>query len=695
MLRSFRDAAAVTLAKPAELTLTVDKLRSPVRGFALDQADLAATVKASRVALGGPNVVDETAVRDLSASVRFRGPEGTATATFRGTASRQDGSTANLDGKAEVTDLLHDGELAVAAATVDAEAQVKDVPTEWVEAATGDPRLEKLVGSSLTVAADATVGDGAASRTVDLRAKAQRLTADLPLRLGKKLSLSDPATATLTVTPEAYEAYTAGDASAKKDSAKEGEEAGPKPAGLTLEQPTKVAVEVGRLELPWGSADEQKKENGSPLMDWSAVGFRATATAERVVLGRPEKEKQATVKSLRVRARAAPLAEGMNGDVKAHFSGEEEGTLDATVGMSDLTDGDGRLDWSAASTKLQVDGKRLPVLLVEPWVGKEGVAVDTVGSRADLTATAELDGMEGPVTATLSGENATAELEGRLADGTLRLTEPMEASLTVTETLGRQLLAVVNPVFYSARSAEEPIRLRVEPEGTRIPVFGFDWEKLAIPEAGLAVGKVQLANSGLVRGSILIAKAAGKMKSHDAERITARFTPVVFSVKKGDLVYKRRLDMLLDNSIHLATWGRVDLGKMQADMTLAIMPRTLDKVFDVEGLSEDQAVRIPLKGPLGKPKELATANATELGARIARRRAQRRLAKNNPFSAALGNFGDKLLGGDEPIPSSSIHPLPWVSAEESGKKDEQAEAPSDKAKARGGVEDLLKGLLGN
>lgn len=168
----------------------------------------------------------------------------------------------------------------------------------------------------------------------------------------------------------------------------------------------------------------------------------------------------------------------------------------------------------------------------------------------------------------------------------------------------------------------------------------------------LELGTLILERGPMLQGLMSLAGRLGGFEPSSG-RWQAEFTPAELSLRGGSLEYRRRVDLLLDGRLHLASWGRMDLTNDSVDMVLGLMPHTLAQVFglSVEG---SQALSLPITGSLTSPRIDYGRAATQL----ARLRAQSEMGEGGGLLGALTGALTGQALTQPPEPSAS--PLPWA-----------------------------------
>lgn len=358
----------------------------------------------------------------------------------------------------------------------------------------------------------------------------------------------------------------------------------------------------------------------------------------------------------------------------------EPGNIALDASVSRLLDADGMPAADTASLELDGTLQRMPVALVDQLLNMDGAASATLGATADIELSTRLERMRGPLSLALGSPNARADIKARIEDGDLTLTEPLVAQVEPTPEFGSKVLAKVHPILETTQRAERPIRLEVPAEGVLVPIEDYDFGRITVPRMTLDFGRIVLKSGWLLRGVVGLGQRFGKLGGVEKEEFVAWFTPGVLELADGRIQYARRLDVLLAEKLHLATWGDADIVGDQSNLVLAFMPGTMERVFSIT-VADDDALHVPITGPLSSP----SVDFKKAGADLARLRAQEEVSGENPLAGALlGAVAGKATGrGGGPVPPPSVTPLPWaeqleaLDAAEDRRRQSATQEPSD------------------
>lgn len=632
------------LASPTPVELSLSTLSATVSPFAINTVQLQGVAKLPRAELAGEGDLKGAAISDTTATLAFEGARGSATLKLDGKASAPGQSQPGpLTADIAASNLLNkEGAFDTAAATVEVKAlKLQGLPTSFVDALAGQQgKLVALAGPTLDITATASLANLSQPRgTAEATVKSSNLNADASLKLAEMIEATRPIKVNLKLTPEAFAALT-------KPAPSTSPAATPAPAPIQLTRPADVSLTVNTLRYPMA---------GGPF-DPARAAVDASLSIPQMQMLDPASKQNVSLHNLAATLKAPSLAQPLALQANAEIrSGQETGKLLVSGSLADLFTAEGKPNTAALSADLTASLAKFPVGLADALLKQEGMLLAALGASLNADATVKLNKMQGPVTLALNSTSAQASIKALLDSQWLTLSEPMTADLTVSPELSTKLFARVSPFFKGISKEDGPVKLLIPHEGFRVPVNGFDIEKITIPMASLDLGKARLQNDSLVKLTMAALKQGG------GQEMDAWFTPAVLSVEGGYVRFTRRVDFLLNNNLHLALWGEADLRttdgqESQYVQTLGLTEQVLAKSFGIDGLPKGEMMRVPVRGTSSKPEIDFSRTLTDLG----KLQAQSRLAKLNPLAGAVLNTLIKEALGGPPIPPASADPLPWA-----------------------------------
>jgi len=286
---------------------------------------------------------------------------------------------------------------------------------------------------------------------------------------------------------------------------------------------------------------------------------------------------------------------------------------------------------------IQIDVKNFPAIDFD----------DILGPSIDLKGSITRTKSQGSLDLNVSSANLKTHLIGLLTEDAFTITSPLLTTLRLTPQLSTLLLKDANPLFLTGIEAQNPITLRIEPKDFSFPL-PFSIEKLKVGKATLDLGKVRCQNGKSLSSLILLLKAS---RLADAKQMNAWFTPVSFQINHG-ILDAGRMDILLADSIHLCTWGKINLLKDRLDMILGLPADTLLQSFGIKNLPENYVLKVDVRGTTKEP-EIVTGPA---GAKIAALIAAGQIPKKGVFGGLADIFTKPQE--DENVPPAQ-RPFPW------------------------------------
>lgn len=280
------------------------------------------------------------------------------------------------------------------------------------------------------------------------------------------------------------------------------------------------------------------------------------------------------------------------------------------------------------------------------------------GNTIDAQLSVDLHKMNGPLMTRIEGKNGQTDLEGQINQGVVTLKKPFEVQTNMTPELSRTFLSENMPILKNAMGAEQPLKIVIEPSGFSFPLIPFKFDQIQIQKGAFHLGKVLFRNEDELKTILNIIKPINE------NQVIIWFTPIYFQLAKGKLSVNR-VDMLVAQSFHLASWGQIDLTSHQMDMVIGIDEKTLKSVFGIFGLSSKDMFLIPIKGRNGK----IDIDKTKILARIGALTAQKHAGDIGQILGGVFDIATSLADG--PVPEPTTQPLPWENQEQKPKKEKE------------------------
>ncbi|HSX13456.1 MAG TPA: hypothetical protein VLE96_03450 [Chlamydiales bacterium] len=258
-----------------------------------------------------------------------------------------------------------------------------------------------------------------------------------------------------------------------------------------------------------------------------------------------------------------------------------------------------------------------------------------------LGPTVNLNGTfsQGTLSIHFSSPLAGASINAGITNNKVSLTEPIRATLQLTDDFRNELLKHISPSMLTDFSLKNPVTLYIPSGSFRLP-----FSHLEITNAELNLGQARLRSGETLRSTLSIFKKIGK-------RFDIWFTPITFSIQ-GNALHLERFDALLDQSVHLCAWGELRNHKVR--MMLGIPSDTIKSSFGIQTLSSNYVLTIPVHGTLQHPKFDTGPAIAKIAAMSASKEIPSKAGKI--FGGALNLFTQAQGEDDIPPPK---RPFPW------------------------------------
>lgn len=680
----------VRLSASTELQLEVTDLAMALSPFEHTQTLVSGQLRGDEISVLLPSLGRDTTLSATRVDFSYQGSEDAGTIDFGTRCCVGEGEEpGQLEATIRAGNLFANGVFDAQQATLDAQAMVSMFPTEFLALALGQDVLTDLVGPAVNLTASATQsGQGTPSEiSVSVNGQSQHTDFQTVFTLGETLALTQPASLQWTLTPDGF----------KSLQQWLDPESGAQATELGLTENLSAELNVETLRWPLSAVALGDTAARQP------ASVDAVLQIPRIAVRADNETSPITLESLEARITSTNLSEATNvafSAVMPHVPNDPAGPtgqVSLAASAQRLLNDKGEWVPDEAGVQAQFEAIDLPVPLIDAWLDLNALGTETLGDVLNISGETDLLNMSGPVSLSINGPFAKASINGEMTPNELTLTSPLVAELRITEQLGRAFLSKIHPIFETVRESQQPVRLEISDQGFLLPITGARLEDISIPELTLDFGQLTLGNGWLLDGTIALAQQFGVLDATERETWSAWFTPLLLEMQNGRVSYRRRLDLLLDDRLHLSTWGSADLAEEKINMTFALMPDTLNSLFGLS-VAPGDALRMPISGSLSAPRVDFGRATVDLG----RIRSQRRLSDKDPLlGAVVGALGNAAVG--EPVPLPSVDPLPWPppapvevppeSAESSGTETPAQPDPAQPERPKSLEEQAVEGLF--
>lgn len=283
---------------------------------------------------------------------------------------------------------------------------------------------------------------------------------------------------------------------------------------------------------------------------------------------------------------------------------------------------------------LQIAIREMPAIALAEWFKEERLP-QVLGSTFNINGTLT----QNSLLAEISSPQTKATIHTHLSNNTITLTEPLKATLQVSDALTLELLKQISPSILTHFSLKQPISIQIASGHFQLPFSNPTFSNVMID-----LGKATITSGETLRSLLSIFKTTSKT-------FDIWFTPISFNLIDQNIHFER-FDALLDQTIHICAWGDILHEKLR--MTLGVPSDTLKSSFGIITLSPNFVLTIPIGGNIQNPKfDTGTAFA-----RIAAISASKQIPTKagKIFGGALNIFSQTQ--NEEKVPPP-IRPFPW------------------------------------
>jgi hypothetical protein len=310
----------------------------------------------------------------------------------------------------------------------------------------------------------------------------------------------------------------------------------------------------------------------------------------------------------------------------------------------------GNIEQFPATYSLQGKLSAFPSIILDNLLEAKGFIHKLAGDFFDLEGSVRSVSHEGFLDLTFSSPHCQTKIFGEFDGQVIRLQKPLTAFIKPSPAFSDVLTKDINPLFLRGIYAKEFMVLKLLPDNFIFPYAPFDLKRLGL-QGSLAPGKLLIENGPTLRSLIHLLK---NTRLESSRQMNAWFAPFDFRIQNS-VVETGRLDVLLADSIHVCTWGNIDLKHDRLDMFLGLPAETLAQSFGIKELPSNYILKIPIKGTSSKPELITGPAIAQITALVA--------AQNLPIPK-IGKIVGKVvnsvsqLKNERDVPPAN-RPFPW------------------------------------
>ncbi|MFA6119052.1 MAG: hypothetical protein WCT85_05190 [Parachlamydiales bacterium] len=295
-------------------------------------------------------------------------------------------------------------------------------------------------------------------------------------------------------------------------------------------------------------------------------------------------------------------------------------------------------------TITKIEGKNIPTLGIDQLLfykkkPYQKLLIQSIGPSFNISINSDLNNLSGPINIDFVSEFSRGKINFFIENNILSLKDTATFSLN---------LPPINPPFiknlnYLRSEMGHPIVLKIFSDGFSLPIKPFEIKNFKIKHAFLDLNKLIVSNTGIIQTISNISKMAPN------DLVSIWFTDINLQLQDG-IIYTDRMDFLVDDTIHMCTWGNINLLEKSLHLYLGITQEILQNIFGIKNLPEEYIIKIPIKGSIENPKiDVSSATAKIL--------ALSTLQSSSKIGALIGNVVTQFQN-DKNIPKPK-KPYPW------------------------------------
>ncbi len=620
----------------------------PIKDFQnirnLSQLDLSGIVNIDQIAVQLNQLKDSLLIQDLSLPWEVKAKENKAHGEIHGYIYIGEKTSGKVDYILTVTNWLNKDKLDLSNAFLSTKAELKQIPVPLIAEIIKEQRLSALIGPLLDLTVDADLSLNQLKGKAKYTFLGEGLQGTGQLEVDHFVYGLTPFKMNLKVTPERFTTLRSFIIGEKTDH-------------LTLADSAQVTLNMGVL-----------------VIEKSQISFTLNAETDRLVVIDTISGKSMTFENIQAKAESMDLYKKLDFNITAHQ--KSIGQTSDFIAKGVLEDAflhDGSFNKTGLTLLLDVNISDLPLSLfcdtfcVDKSIDQKIEAL--FGPTLNVNVHTALKQANGPVQAILNGPTGQVTLDARIENGMLYLNQPFHANFTATKALGHSILQDIFPLLSGTVSADQPFKITIEHSGFAFPIRDFDLSGIQISKGTLSLGDVKFTKDGQL-GEIL-----SLLTPADANLISVWFTPLYFSMNKGELNLSR-IDMLISNHFPIAAWGTLNFPKDKIQMMIGLSGDAISYAFNVD-VDSEYMLKLPLKGKIASPSLDKSKATTKIGALVAH-------SQKSTHGSILGAVLDLASGGltDDKPPRPTTQPFPWEKQTEADRQKRLNEENAKEEKAK-------------
>lgn len=638
----------LTLAKPANISFNFEPMKLPLQTSQAKQVNLEASITSPAIAFLNKKTEATSSLENVKMHLNVNAKKNEANFDFsslaKGSPSTQAGK---MDMELVLSNFLINNRIDIDPANLEGSVKMQSIPESFLAPfAIHSQQVPDIFGSHFDIDAEVDLSNlSPVSGWTSLDVSSQLLNLSAALQLEEYLTLKrSPIKISWILTNEALAFL---QSTLKKTDSPQ----------VDLEENATFTAKISSLKYPLFIKDPQPEDyhiEAQTSLDKFVVKNKESVTAIEDIEANIDVPRLSDKISLNIEAKTR--GNHANGKLRIASKAYDLFTPTHTFNTQTLT-GDGDIYC------IDVDNAAIENLFIA-FTDSPPPLQEFLGSLTSMSGNYHIEKGRGPINFQVNASSLKSKGAFQYDQGALKLNENLTAELIISEKLSKSLLKNANPIFITAVGSENPVTFEAQKEGFFFPVAPYLPKDIQLQKATLNLGKLKMKNGGVLGGIIFFLKF-GDLKSLD--EMTVWFTPLDMHIKDGVAKYER-MDFLIANQIHAATWGTINLVTEEVDMVLAIAASSLFKAFGLN-LGEGSMLQIPMHGKLDDVKVDWGSAMTQIGSLIAK-------DKGGKVFGKILNIASDIIYHGKPIPPPK-KPFPWEKEGIDPDKERKASSSSD------------------
>lgn len=249
---------------------------------------------------------------------------------------------------------------------------------------------------------------------------------------------------------------------------------------------------------------------------------------------------------------------------------------------------------NADTFQIQLNIQNFPSQLLDlafPKISFKQVLGNTFSSKGNI----EKNVNNWKINTQISSQLIVTDVDLEVKNNKIVLLKPFFLKTICQDFCEKHLLALTAQDLIKNITFLDPITIEIQDHGFIADLNIKNLSKTQIFEAEVNLGKVEITLAQKLAPLLQIFQ-----KAKIGQDLSLWFTPAIFSLNDAILDLKR-IDILINNSFPIFSWGQVNLIDHSLNITLAIPGPTISKIYGVKSIPSKYNLLVKVSGTLENP----------------------------------------------------------------------------------------------